>query len=426
MLNFSTKSQDVIGDEFELQSQMRIAAETLNQEVRYATAVFLMNENQFRSSSDLKNEWNYVALSDDKSEIIHYVWDNTLRIHKRNVLVGKQNDLSFQLKFSGSTEDSKLVNFILDGYTAGNSNPKATITTTLNAINTVVVDDSGTIMSPSHVLAYRADETPTPDNLKVAVTLVLDESGSMKENMGGSGPGSTDARTTVLKEKANELLDLFQGMSNVYVSIVPFSDNANGIVPFKKVENVIIDQLKNQINSLRTSGGTNVGDGIRRSYYQHKSFNTNNSTSQILNYTIVLMDGNPTYYVKRNNSNYYGNVAIESKDNGVEIARSGTGFEDESNMNLSLGYIDNLAKQVILKNDTNPHIFMKTFVIGLNGNQSSVNRAQAIAQYHNHPTDERIIGKYYAAKNKQELEDAFSSIADYILKETWHIYGPLK
>ena len=426
MLNFSNKSQTVIGDEFQLQSQMRIAAETLNQEVRYATAVFLMNENQFRSSSDLKNEWNYVALSDDKSEILHYVWDSTSRTHKRNVLVGKQNQLSYQLKFSGSTEDSKLVNFVLDGYASNTINPKATITTTLNAVNSVVVDDSGTLISPSYVLAYRSDETPTPDNLKVAVTLVLDESGSMAEKMGGSGVGKDEYRTNVLKEQAKELIDLFQGMSNVYVSIVPFSNNANGIGPFIKVEGIASEQLKTQINNLKTDGGTNAGDGIRRSYFQHKAFNTNNATSQVLNYTIILMDGNPTYYVRRNRTNYYGSVPIGSKDNGVDISISGSGSESEDNMNSSLSYINTLAKEVILKNATSPQIFMRTFVIGLNGNQYAVNRAQSVAQYHNHPTDDRVIGKYYAATSKQELKDAFGSIADYILKETWHIYGPLK
>ncbi len=426
MLNFSNKSQVVIGDEFQLQSQMRIAAETLNQEVRYSTAVFLMNENQFRSSSDLKNEWNYVALSDDKSEIIHYIWDSTLRTHKRNVLVGKQNELSYHLKFSGSTEDPKIVNFILDGYTSNSSNPKSTITTALNAVNSVVVDDSGTLISPAYVLAYRSDETPTPDNLKVAVTLVLDESGSMAEKMGGSSEAKDELRTNVLKEQAIELIDLFQRMSNVHVSIVPFSNNANGIKSFVKVEGTASEELKTQINNLKTDGGTNAGDGIRRSYYQHKAFNTSNATSQVLNYTIILMDGNPTYYVRRNSTNYYGNVAVGSKDGGVNIAVSGNGGESEDNMNSSLSYINSLAKEVILKNTTSPQIFMRTFVVGLNGNQNAVDRAQSVAQYHNHPTDDRIVGKYYAATSKQELKEAFTSIADYILKETWHIYGPLK
>ena len=138
------------------------------------------------------------------------------------------------------------------------------------------------------------------------------------------------------------------------------------------------------------------------------------------------MDGNPTYYVRRNRTNYYSSVPIGSKDNGVDISISGSGSESEDNMNSSLSYINTLAKEIILKNATSPQIFMRTFVIGLNGNQYAVNRAQSVAQYHNHPTDDRVIGKYYAATSKQELKDAFGSIADYILKETWHIYGPLK
>lgn len=415
---FSNKAQAVVSKEFQIQSDMRIATEILNQEIRYSSAVFMMNENQYKNSSDIKSEWNYVVLSDDKKEVKHYLWDASSGTHKITSLVKAQDHLIFGLNFNGVNSDSKLVHFKLDGFSEGSSTAKISVSTTLNAINSAVVDDSGTLLAPSLALAYRSDDIPDPDKVTVAVTMVLDESGSMAYKMGGDGIGKDEIRTEVLKEKAKELIDTFSDMENVSISLIPFSTNANKAYDFLSPSistNKVI--LKNRIDSLNKVGGTNAGDGLRRSYYNHIDFSSG-QTNKVLNYTILLMDGNPTYWPSKNGSTHFygtGNLGDGS---------SNIGGNGSTSIDGSMGYIESFSDMFI--NKSTPSVYMKTFVIGFTGIEAEVTRAKDIAKYHNHDSDSRIKGVYYSASNSQELKDAFTSIAEFILSETWHIYGPLQ
>jgi|CZCB01.1.fsa_nt_gi prepilin-type N-terminal cleavage/methylation domain-containing protein len=414
MMTFSTKSQAVVSREFQLQADMRLASEIVNQELRYSTAVFMLNEHQYNDSNDLKNGWEYFTLSDDGKEIVQYVWDKAANTHKKVSLVKAQNNVRFKLTFDGVVDDSRMINFKLDGYIEGSSEPKVSVSSVLNALNAVVVDDSGTSISPAVTLAYRSDEVPDPEKVKVAVTMVLDESGSMGDPMGGSGSDSSRIRMTVLKEKAKMLIDIFAEMDNVYISLIPFSTNANNPGDFLRAKDYK-ESLKNSINSLNAYGGTNAGDGIRRSYYKHVDFV--DPDHEVLHYTILLMDGNPTYWPRRNSNPYYGDGDISQT--------GGTGTETNENINNSMDYIESFCNLYIKKTDSTQKVFMKTFVIGFTGVPVQVSRAQTIADYHSHSTDDRIKGMYYAATNSHELEEVFKSIVDFILKETWHIYGPI-
>ena len=253
MMIFSNKSQATVQIEYQIQSDMRLASEKLNQEIRYSSAVFMMNENQYRNSGDLKSDWNYVALSDDKTEIVQYLWNDSTGLHDKKVLVHAQDGILYGLSFKGVISDSKLVHFKLDGFTSGNTDSKVSVSTTLNAVNSAVVDDSGTNLAPSLALAYRADDIPDPDKVTVAVTMVLDKSGSMGYQMGGIGNGSTAIRMQVMKEKAKALIDIFAEMNNVYISLVPFSTNANNPGNFLNAS-TNKSALKNAIDGLNVSG----------------------------------------------------------------------------------------------------------------------------------------------------------------------------
>src|SRR5690606_1313354 len=87
MMVFSTKSQAAVSNEFQLQSDVRLTSEIVNQELRHSTAVFMLNENQYKNSGDLKSGWSYFTLSDDDTEIVHYVWDKANNTHKKVSLV---------------------------------------------------------------------------------------------------------------------------------------------------------------------------------------------------------------------------------------------------------------------------------------------------------------------------------------------------
>lgn len=418
MLIFSNRSQSVISKEFQIHSDMRVASEILNREIRYSSAIFLINENQFRDSRDVVNEWNYIAVSDERDEIIHYVWDESIGKHKPISLVKSSDGMLYGLDFHGVSSNSRLVNFTLSGYTKGSAQPKVSVSTTLNAINAAVVDDSSTMMAPSHTIAYRTDDIPDPDKINVAITLVLDTSGSMADKMGGTGPGKDEIRMPIMKEKAKELIDLFSEMSNVYISLIPFNTNANNPWPFVKAETNLVD-LKNRVDGYVANGGTNAGDGLRRSYFRHQDFN-NSQSDQVLNYTILLMDGNPTFWPSQNgSSHYYGTDDISS-------TFSVLGGNGSTTIEGSMNYIKEFSNRFILKNDHTQKVFMKTFVIGFTGIPEEVERAEEIATYHTHISDNRIKGMYYSATSSEELKEVFASIADYILHETWHIYGPLQ
>ena len=414
IITFSMKSQAAVNKEFQIQSEMRLASEVLNQELRYSSAVFMLNEHQYQNSSNLKSGWSYFTLSDDDKEIVHYVWDKGAGVHKKVSMIKAQDDILFNMVFDGVITDSRMINFNLDVYTEGGGGTKLSVSSVLNALNAAVVDNSGTPISPAVTLAYRSDNIPNPENVRVAVTMVLDRSGSMGDQMGG---GNNAIRIQVMKEKAKELIDTFANMDNVYVSLIPFSTNANSPGSFVKAKDNKTS-LKNSIDSLNANGGTNAGDGLRRSYYQHVDFTDPNY--EILHYTILLMDGNPTYWPVKGSGNprYYGTGDISNV--------GGTGSESPaSNITNCMDYIKTLCDGYIKKNDSSQKVFMKTFVIGFTGVPAEVSRAMEIANYHSHSTDDRIKGMYYAAANSAELKEVFNSIVDFILKETWHIYGPI-
>lgn len=418
LILFSNRTHEVIVQEFQVQSDMRVASEVINQQVRHATAVFLLNSNQY-NSQNLSDGWNYFGVSDDESEIIHYHWNKGLNKHDIQVLASASPGVSYNMSFSPTHEDTLMVDFILNGFTESSNNPKTSIKSSLNALNTVVVDDSGTATQPSVVLAYRSQDIPTPDQIKVAVAMVLDTSGSMDWDMNGNTTNNNNIkRIQLMKNRSKELLDTFSSIGNVYVSIIPFSKSANKPGDFYLASEKA-DDLKGEIDGLNAVGGTNIGDGLRRAYHQHDTFNKKNTSSQILNYTILLMDGNPTYWPRRNGESYFGDGDITESHNG------GNGSITVANIAASMPYIENLGNNVIRKNDTTQGVFQKTFVIGFSALSSDVSNAKTIAEeYLNHPTDSRINGTYYPATSSEELAEVFRSISEVILKETWHIYGP--
>ena len=416
MMVFSIRSQDVIEKEFQIQADMRLASEVVNQQVRYASAVFLLNSNQYTGSADLKEGWNYFVLSDDKSEIVHYSWNEISGTHDVSQLVKARDGVFYGLRFEGVHDKSQVVKYQLDGHFTDGGNVKVSIKSELNALNSVVVDDSGVGVLPSVSMAYRSEDIPDADKIKVAVTLVLDRSGSMGGIMGGT---NNDIRLAVMKAKASELIDTFASMDNVYVSLIPFSTNANNPGAFLLAKDHK-DALKTSISGYVANGGTNAGDGLRRSYYNHVTFNAG-ELDKVLNYTILLMDGNPTFWPSLDGStHYYGLGDISSTFSVL----GGDGQETTASINGSLDYISAFSNGYIKNISHTQTVFMKTFVIGFTAVPEQVNRANTIATYHTHAYDNRIKGFYYAATSSEELANVFASITEYILQDTWHIYGP--
>jgi len=428
MIRFAGRAQQITSEEYTLQTQMRIASESITQHMRHATVGFTVTEEQYDSGRT--PGWSYFALENDNRRIMHYQWNPATNNHVATTIVAEQPNVSYNLVFSQNQPGSKLIAFQLDGFVDGDEQFKMSVTSDLMALNSVVVQDAGTAMAPAVALAYREDDTPVPQTLvtqtpvKVAVALVLDTSGSMSFDMNGNEPpgypyygsipphNTGDVRIAHLRAKANELIDKFAEMGNVSVSIIPFSANANNPGAFRDATANAAD-LKAQINGLNASGGTNVGDGMRRAYYRLKEFD-DATTDEVMSYMILLVDGNPTYYSTNNNGTHQtgsGNISN----------LSGNGGDSSSNINASMAYVSTIGSQLI----TGGTVDITTFVIGFTANSSEVSRARSIAEtYCTHATDPDRKGTYYAATSSVELADVFDTITQIILEQTWHVYGP--
>lgn len=427
MILFSRNAQAKTLEEFDFQSEMRQSSQVVNNEIRNSTVVFAVPQNTFNNK---KAMWNYLGLKDSKT-LVQYTWNESANDHDEKILYKSDKDISLNLMFKKKNLDSKLIEFTLQGYIDGKSDPKMTIKSELEAFNSLVVEDGGTPSYPATALAYRTDDTPGPTTkagkkVVAAVTLVLDESGSMAWRMNGQNSwprNSTNPfRMDTLKEKANDLIDQFSNMTgNIYVSVIPYSYNAT----IKKINNkdftlansINKETIKSKISGMIASGSTNTGDGMRISYYAMKNFKDNPpsvdsslpSDTKVINYMILLSDGNPTRYSYEN---------IGSQRYFFRKTGNPQGYIDDSYN--SLRYTEIMGKEYITGQDLD----INTFVIGFSAVESEIDKANLIAGYCNLPSNPKRNGKYYEASSDVELEAVFDEIGGTILKEMWHIYGP--
>ena len=418
MLLFSTQSHKTVEEEFGIQSGIRLTSQIIGNFIRESSAIFMLNDSYF-DSSNLKNEWDYFALSDDKTQIIQYQWNSASNSHVANVLADSYPGVIYSLSFDKSVDDSLLGGFRLRA--VGNSGAvKADIFNELNALNTVVVDNSGNAAKPAVALAYRTEDIPDPSKPRISVTLVLDKSGSMAKDMWGdtitSGFDNPNSRFAIMKERTVELLDELESIGNVHVSVVHFATNANKSGNYHNLYRIsdYKSTLVDLVNGIpKDGGGTNVGDGMRRAYYIHKDFKTSN-TGNLLHYNIMLMDGNPTYWTEKSGSYFYDTGDITSSN------VKGTGQETAANVNSSMNYVS-AAGNTLYKLG---NVEIKTFVIGFSAQQADINRLNDIAGYVSSDTNTNITGQYYEAASSEALREVYRDISKKIEMDAWHIFGP--
>jgi len=424
-INFSFTSEEKVESEYELQSELRLATELLNQSIRNASVTFVMPGSA--SSDTIVDEWSYFGTSEDGSEIVHYVWkeepDGSNGRHEKRVIVSKREGTTYSLKFNNQTK-TKLVGYKLelhkeDGRTLS-------VSSTLAAINSIAVDYNSSEQNPAAVIAYRTDERPKPGEGKkvtIVISMVIDDSGSMENKMDGTSTyNNAKKRKTIMKGKADILIDSFT--ENVVLGIVRFASDANNPSGLTKlVDESTKVAAKNSIPT-NASGGTNTGDGLRRAYYQLKSYVKSSPDEEVLYYIILLTDGNPTYYSHTAwyNKYRYNDRKVAADDYQIDDQnideRGGTGSSDP--YNNSLDYTKVVGER-LLRADTGMGI--RTFVIGFSGVASDITKARTIAEYCN-PVGTDINTIYFEADSEESLGIAFDAIKESMLSEYWHIYGP--
>ena len=438
MFGVGLESHKVVVNEFTEQSSIRYSIETINSALRFSSVGFAVTDDDFQpvyNGSDvdgLVKPWSYIGLSPDKKAFVHYKWrddGSTAGIYDVDILAEAPDSVVYDITFKrgDKIDENNLLNYTLKGFKG--TKETFSIQTELEALNALQIIDWGDSINRAVAFAYRTEETPEISERPVAdLAMVIDESGSMDWAMNGSGTytaldGTNPQRMALLKDTLNKdnggLFSILEE-SESYVSLVPFSYNANDPEPYYKVKDDIAT-LKSLVNDLNPGGATNTGDGMRRAYYQIKDFNDNKvtygitSNQVIKNYFVILVDGNTNYAT-------YGGTGTDGFYLGEGNASS------IGNDNYDPFYIDDIGE--LIQTSTSIDIG-KTFVIGYSSRNSDISELRLLAEsvgitVTDDDVDENYINNdsVFIATDRESLTEAFGIIGNYINEDLWQVSGP--
>lgn len=318
MLIGSLKSQKQSYDEYDVQSSIRIATQQTDRAINEATAIFTIPENRFKKDN-LTAGWDYYGVLPDKRQIVRYTYDSDLnnpehpKKHKTEILVQGQEGIKYDLIFKRPTVGSKkFIQYSLEVLKNDEHITDGKIVTELEAKNAQQVVFRDSLVHKAVAIATRSDDIKT-NNVIALVTVAVDNSGSMEEQLDGSRADrdGSNSRLANVKGVLSKLLDgLSEGGTDVYVSLVPFSFTANYPDPalatsgaqhkrYKLKRSDHMEDAKKFIDNMKAAGGTNTGDALRRSFYtfydfeQYELKNYPRGT-KVKHYLILLTDGEPT------------------------------------------------------------------------------------------------------------------------------------
>lgn len=330
MMTFANRTHRITVDEYELQSAIRLAAESTNNIVRYSKAVFAVPETFVQTPSNMDSGWSYFMVSSDRKKIVRMEYDADTDSHIEVVVVPERPNVLYELTFAKdetANSDSVLA-FEIIAITVDNENKetgkKVEISSIVESVNAMQIVDKGSAVSPAVALAYRSDgQTQGQGKNQIAyVTIIIDVSGSMNLSPDGTGNVNYEGDNARIKHVRKALsgdedeigiINQFSEEENVFVSLIPFSTTANYPSPTQYTasseRHVIYEPFKandeqtliDSANALIASGGTNTGDALRQAYYLHQDFRTRMNIpveTQVYHYMIMLVDGQTTYEIR--------------------------------------------------------------------------------------------------------------------------------
>jgi prepilin-type N-terminal cleavage/methylation domain-containing protein len=433
--------------EYQVQSGTRLALQQTDALVRYSTALFAVPDTTY-----MDDEWNYIAMNEDQTEIINYKWDSTSQTHIEEIMAGPYPDVTFNIGFTkqNNLSTDNTLKLYFETYASDGTTKRYNIVSGYEALNALQVVNYGTESHPATALAYR-NETASYENYNIIVNiaLVLDTSGSMQYNIYGNYPTTSNpSRISILRDKVADLVDSFASNTNsdvsINISLVPFESLAPSPSAFYNIKNSSQKtSLETAISNLRAGGNTNTGDGLRRAYYQLLTKSTADAASAsidtiIKNYTIILVDGATNTHSMSNTKTTtrvctrYKNGVCTKYKNEIEWTQQyytdsdtieDCYFTDEStyctpgyesdNTSVSNGYValmgDNLSDPDFTSN------YVISFAEGINSN------ILFIADSTNTPNDEDHI---FDATSADSLGLSFTQIQMSITNELWRFLGP--
>lgn len=434
LLQFSNVSFSMSVTEYNEQAAIRLALEKVNSTIRYSSALFTIPGTSFRQGN-LTANWNYIGIENVVvtppangnpavmgSQIVQYTYDTVNETHIATILIPARAGVTYKFLFKkiNSADTDNLLQFTVEAFTNGSSNPNITITSELAALNALQVVDFGTSINQAVAIAYRTDERTK--NVVGHVAMVLDTSGSMAwtlsgQVIGGGGGGGGTSRIQILKTEATKLINGFAQEDNIDIALVPFSTSANNPFSFKN-SRTQTQTLLNNLNSFQAVGGTNTGDGIRRAYQALQSYIPPNGV-KASNYMIILVDGVTTFASVFSNSNrdYYtgtGNVNEGYLDRNDPFNINGQIVGNGSNLDPKGTAYVNLIGSLVKSNN-----FAKVYVIGFSSLSADLGSVSDIANACGASVD-----NVFRAGSSEDLNRVLSEIGQDIVNDLWYLQGP--
>ena len=448
---FGNKVQKVSANEADMQAKTRLTAEHINNITRFATKTHTIPRSSFQNSENGVRDPNtsYIGITKEGHVVIDEP-NPSLGTRKIQYLAKKQDGIEYEIIFNKVNDESgNLIDTALNFSIVGKKDGKIVneIASQVEILNSFSVEYLGTQTDPAVALAFSLVEPGSQEWIEISpdayITLVLDVSGSMEWDMDGKNTSINNRRLTILKEKALKMIDRLAALDfNIYVSVVPFSNNANNPSDFKnlQVESERIDVI-NQITGLNANGATNTGDGIRRGYYRLKNkanslISGGKEYADFTQHMMILVDGETNtetrtilsrswllgYYVTSEKQT----EADGNTNNSVVVGNHRTVSVSDNNNN----YINHLGTTLI-----KPYKFefegeqkqaINSFVIGFSNLTKDHNSLNAIGNAVNGKQFEHSGGMkpYILAKDADELDFAFEQFEAEVENSLWVITRP--
>ncbi len=456
MLKYSYSSLSIGQKSSEIQSNVRVVTETINNVIKNSTAIFLIPNSSF-SRGVLSEGWDYVGTVkknvDGKtiSQVVHYKYNPDTETHDEIVLSPSDSGALYQIKFQQNDiyENQKLINFSINGYDPENlKKPAMSMESEMEALNSLQVVNYSSDFDYSSAIAFRMDNR----NIKKTVgqvSLVLDCSGSMMELMEGQygdmfNPWYREnSRSYILREAAQILMtNLYEVGATAKLNLTTFSDYAstkyaNGIPEslrsiskfmelgdyyeeifdifnvehYTKVGYGFVDQN----DLLDPIGLTNIGDGLRLSYYSimEEDERTKAAGDIPSNYMILLIDGENNVFTHKGSDPlsgelYYGPNYV-TKD--PTIFSSDFCDDETPEFQKATEYLETWAEKI--KSEPN----IKVYFIVL----SSVSEEKVSKLKYDLGVEDDAIFK---TVDREGLGEIFNSIGRTIVSDLWFLNGP--
>lgn len=255
-------------------------------------------------------------------------------------------------------------------------------------------DKNEILVNEKFKLNYSIQPQPIPCEIqtpstKREIVLVVDTSGSMRWNIKGKETNIiSERRITIAKNAALKFIENIKEHKNVKVALVTYANYANVKVGLTDD----FEKLKREINKLDAYDGTNIGDGLRRAYYELFS---ERSSSDAEKYIVMLTDGEPTFhsYVQVKNRKVFfldDGPATKIAGGGSRVTK-----DDED-------YCYEVVNKLINTKNIN------TYFIGFtDGSDKNILKGLAAA----------AGGEFRAAKDSDALENVYEDISEVVISD---------